>query len=241
MDAGDDGRWMTYDELAEARGIDRQSARRMANRSRWRRQKDNRGTVRVYVPLEQAVPARRHSSAGTSVDKPADMSAGTPADAPADITRAVGALEAAIGALRERSEADAATIAGQREQIGTLQADVARLGAERDAAAADGQGERGRREEAEARANCAEQALAGERTRADELRDRLDDLQRRLAEADAEGNDLTVETAELTAQLKQVRAEAQDAAQAAAELRQAEAAQQGRGRWARLRAAWRGE
>jgi hypothetical protein len=39
----------------------------------------------------------------------------------------------------------------------------------------------------------------------------------------------------------QARAEAQDAAQAAAELRQADAARQGRGRWARLRAAWRGE
>ena len=208
---------MTYDELAEVRGIDRQSARRMANRSRWRRQKDNRGTVRVYVPLEQAVRVRRHSPAGTSADKTADTSAGMPVDMSAD------------------------TPAGTQRAITALGTSVAVLHEQLNRAEAGREAERNRADRAENRADAAERRAEAGRTRADELRDRLDDLQRRFAEAEAEGNDLSVETAELTAQLKQARAEAQDAAQAAAELRQAEAARQGRGRWARLRVAWRGK
>ena len=45
----------------------------------------------------------------------------------------------------------------------------------------------------------------------------------------------------LTTQLKQVRAEVQDATQAAAALRQAETERRARGRWARIRQAWRGQ
>ena len=145
MDAGDDGRWMTYDELAEARGIDRQSARRMANRSHWRRQKDNRGTVRVYVPIEQAIRARRHSSAGTSADRPAPTSAGTSvdmsADMPADTQRAITALEASLAVLRE--------------QLDRAEA---------------GQGlERNRADRAENRADAAEKRADGAESRADRM------------------------------------------------------------------------
>jgi predicted RNase H-like nuclease (RuvC/YqgF family) len=232
MDAGDDGRWMTYDELAEARGIDRQSARRMANRSHWRRQKDNRGTVRVYVPIEQAIRARRHSSAGTSADRPAPTSAGTSvdmsADMPADTQRAITALEASLAVLREQLDRAEAGQGLERNR-----ADRAENRADAAEKRADG---------AESRADRLDQALAGERARVDELRDRLEDLQSRLGQLEAEGAAADVQTAQLTAQLKQIRAEAQEAAQAASELlRQAEAARQGRGRWARLRAAWRGE
>ena len=62
-----------------------------------------------------------------------------------------------------------------------------------------------------------------------------------LAKAEAEGNSLTIETAELTAQVKAAKAEAKEAQDRAEELRQAEAARRGRGRLARLRAAWWGE
>jgi hypothetical protein len=47
--------------------------------------------------------------------------------------------------------------------------------------------------------------------------------------------------AELRVALEQSHAEAQKARQEAEQLRQAEAARRGQGRWARLRAAWRGE
>ena len=79
-----------------------------------------------------------------------------------------------------------------------------------------------------------------ERTRADALRDRIEDLQGRLGQSEAEGAAADVQTAQLTAQLKQARAEAQAAAEAAADMRQADDERQGRGRWARIRAAWRG-
>ena len=93
---------------------------------------------------------------------------------------------------------------------------------------------RERAEAADQRADRAEQALAGERSRADVLRERLD-----------------VQAAELTtARVGQEQAETAAAADRAArgqaeveakQLREAEAARQSLGRWARIRAAWRGE
>jgi hypothetical protein len=59
-------------------------------------------------------------------------------------------------------------------------------------------------------------------------------LRAQLAKAEAEGD-------ALTAQVKAANAEAREAQDRAEELRQADAARQGRGRLARLGAAWRGE
>jgi hypothetical protein len=98
MDASEEGRWMTFTELADFRCIDRQSARRLASRQKWRRQKDNHGIVRVYVPLILA--DRRVATADTSADMAADMSA----DITADMSRAISTLEAAISTLREQLE-----------------------------------------------------------------------------------------------------------------------------------------
>jgi hypothetical protein len=55
-----------------------------------------------------------------------------------------------------------------------------------------------------------------------------------LAQLEAEGEASDVQVAELTGQLRRAREDA-------AELRQAHADRQGRGRWRRLLAAWRGE
>jgi hypothetical protein len=104
MDIGEDGRWLTYDELAEARGIDRQSARRMANRSHWRRQKDNSGIVRVCVPLAHA--ARRDRKRDMPAGKPVDM----PAVPPVDVSAVIKPLQDAVDVLRvqlDRAEARA--------------------------------------------------------------------------------------------------------------------------------------
>jgi hypothetical protein len=90
MDNDTDGRWMTYEELAIARGIDRNSARRLASRLKWRRQQDNQQIVRVYVPAARDEPDRRRR----------DM----PADNPPDMSHAIGALEAA-GTKRTRADA----------------------------------------------------------------------------------------------------------------------------------------
>ena len=84
------------------------------------------------------------------------------------------------------------------------------------------------------RADRTEQALIAERVRADALRDQVAALEVQLAQLEAEGEASDVQVAELTGQLRRAREDA-------AELRQADADRQGRGRWRRLRAAWRGE
>src|SRR4051794_17488477 len=52
MEAGLDTRSLSYDELADMLGIERESARHLAFRRRWRRIKGNDGKARVDVPLE---------------------------------------------------------------------------------------------------------------------------------------------------------------------------------------------
>jgi len=83
------------------------------------------------------------------------------------------------------------------------------------------------RRSAEARADRAEQAVAGERSRADALRDQLDATQNELQQV-----------RDAAEQSRQHAREAEDGLQA---LRRADEARKARGRWARLRTAWRGE
>src|ERR671911_5601 len=44
--------WLTYDELAERLGIERESARQHVKRKHWSRQRGNDGKVRIGVPEE---------------------------------------------------------------------------------------------------------------------------------------------------------------------------------------------
>src|SRR5215472_11219395 len=55
-----EGRWLTYAELAEIRGIGRPSAVKLAQRERWRRipGNDRDRTVRVLVPPEWLQPSK---------------------------------------------------------------------------------------------------------------------------------------------------------------------------------------
>lgn len=46
----EDGRWMTFPELAEARGTSRHAAEVLVRRHKWRKQDGNDGRVRVLVP-----------------------------------------------------------------------------------------------------------------------------------------------------------------------------------------------
>jgi chromosome segregation ATPase len=64
----DDGRWLTYPELAAVRGIDKPSAIRLATRKKWRRQRDNHRVVRVLVPSEWLSPRYQ------SMDRPIEQS-----------------------------------------------------------------------------------------------------------------------------------------------------------------------
>jgi hypothetical protein len=92
-------------------------------------------------------------------------------------------------------------------------AEAAQFQAALDAVSADMRAERSRAERAEAFRD-------GERARADALRDRLEMVQTEAAEA---------------------KQHAREAEEAIAALRRGEEDRKARGRWARLRAAWRGE
>ncbi len=50
-DSGGDTRWMTYAELAQARGIKEPAAVRLVQRRGWERQPGNDGSTRTAVPL----------------------------------------------------------------------------------------------------------------------------------------------------------------------------------------------
>jgi hypothetical protein len=123
-EAGEDTRWMTYAELALARGIGTASAKRLAFRRRWRRQAGNDGTARVAVPLAEATRRTgRH-------------------DAADDVARLVSGLEAALATLqseldRERDRADRAEQAAEQGALRLAEADaqIARLRAATDTAA----------------------------------------------------------------------------------------------------------
>ena len=90
-DVGDDVRWLSYGELAQAREISTASAIRLVFRRKWRRQDGNDGTVRVAVPVDEANPQKEVTdSDGDGVGR--------------DIGQVVGLLETATAMLRERGE-----------------------------------------------------------------------------------------------------------------------------------------
>ena len=56
------GTWMTYDELAAARGIDRISAVKLALRNAWRKQRDKYRVARVHGPSEWGLSKQAEGS-----------------------------------------------------------------------------------------------------------------------------------------------------------------------------------
>ena len=217
----DNGRWLTFAELAAVRGISKASAIKLVRRHGWRRQPGNEGHVRALVPTTWAVGGEG------SADSPAD----SPRDSPPDTSHAINALEAANAALQERARA--------------ADARAERAEAEIDRTVAELQAERGRVDTERARADRAEQGRDGERARADALRDRLEVLQ---AHAEERAGRAENDVFELKGQLATAQSAAAEAGREAEAARLAthafldeDAARRRLGRLARLRAAWRGE
>ena len=215
MDSEPGGRWISYAELAEIRGTDKTSALKLALRKKWPRRKDNHGTMHVCVPPEWlGAWGNRRPPDNTPNDMPSSVPNGV------DISRSISTLEVALASADKRADqaekrADRAEIRAEQAEA---RADQAQQAVEMERNRAD-RAEAGR-EAAQIRVDRAEQA-------ADALRDRLDATQAELQQAHAATD--------------QARAQAHEAQDAAAVLRRAETARQGRGRWARLRAAWRGQ
>jgi hypothetical protein len=90
-DAGTTGRWMTYDELAEMRGIKRIGAVRLVQRYKWRRQAGNDGRARVLVPHDAVAPVRGTDAGSSAPTHVTPTSAGNDAGTDAG-TMLAGAL-----------------------------------------------------------------------------------------------------------------------------------------------------
>src|ERR1700758_4021328 len=75
-DPGGDHRWLSYSELAEARGISRASAIRLVRKHRWPRRTNNAGVVTVAIPVAFTVAEGRPPGAapgGRPDDRPSAL------------------------------------------------------------------------------------------------------------------------------------------------------------------------
>jgi chromosome segregation ATPase len=225
--------WLTYADAAARFGISSEAVRQLALRHHWPRRKLNNdltGKVQVLVPDDFEARPR------TPVQRPNEQESDARPTTPTDM------LLEALHRERERadvaekqrdaaiSRADAA-YADRRATEARLTEQIERESQRADQAFGMIDGFRAERDREIARAERAEQALAGERTRLDALRDRMNAVESAARE--------TQQTAEvhqdrLRAEVDSVRAEL-------AEARRTEDERKGRGRWARLRAAWLGE
>jgi len=86
-------RWLTYAELAAARGISRNSAVRVAKRRNWPRRKGNDGSARVAVPVA-FIEARRGVAEDSHPDDPGGNHGGE--------STAIKVLEEQVADLRKR-------------------------------------------------------------------------------------------------------------------------------------------
>src|SRR5215218_739843 len=102
--------WLTYDELAERLGIERESARQHVKRKHWARQRGNDGKVRIGVP-EEVLSARSEpdTEGGT---EPVQAPVQPPVQDPgvtAVLTRHIERLEAQLEEALKR--------AGDRDEV----------------------------------------------------------------------------------------------------------------------------
>jgi hypothetical protein len=151
----EEGRWLSYAELAELRGISKSSATRMSFRHKWRRQSGNDGTVRVFVP-----------TAGFR-----DKSNGT------DMEAMAAAIEAVTVTFRDQVEAERtrANAAEARADQERARADVAeqrrqQVQAELQAAQAEARQVRAEADQSRQHAREAEDALSAMRKAEEERR-----------------------------------------------------------------------
>ena len=126
-DSGVEGRWLTYSELATIRRIDRHSAVKLVIRHRWRRQRDNRGTLRIFVPLDWAVSRDKGTDSTTDTGTDEGTDKGT--DKGIDLAEYVAAYRAAMD---EQIAALRAVIEAKDSELSTFRSMVDGLSLERD-------------------------------------------------------------------------------------------------------------
>lgn len=111
-------RWLSYDEIADMRGIDRASAIRMARRKHWARQEANDGTTRVAVPgaffrAKRTKPAAPGQTAAEQVL----FATGQTRDKDGSNSMHVSALSDHVRTLREELAAERQAAAEREAQL----------------------------------------------------------------------------------------------------------------------------
>jgi hypothetical protein len=157
MDDTQDGRWLTYAELAAIRGINRASAVKLVQRERWQRSSgnDRARTVRVLVPPDWLQLAKERppdtGDVPTMSGEYTRMLAAANVRADEANKRADAALAVADRTLAQLAASNAA-ITEERERVTDLQRELA-------TAQADLAEQRGLSEQARAEAQEAQEAI----------------------------------------------------------------------------------
>lgn len=136
--------WLTYDEIADRLGIERESARTLVKRKRWARQTGNDGKARIGVPND-ALEAR-DAPGDDPRDEPGHVPPPDPEQSPAPtldhvpvvvevLTRHIERLEAQMETALQRA-ADRDAVATQRDllaaQVEALRSALDAAGHDRD-------------------------------------------------------------------------------------------------------------
>jgi len=225
--------WLTYADAASRFGISSEAVRQLALRHRWPRRKLNNDlTGRVQVLIPDDFEARPRTPVQRTNEQASDVRPTTPSEMLLEALHRE--RERADVAEKQRdaaiSRADAA-YADRRATEARLIEQIERESQRADQAFGMIDGFRAERDREIARADRAEQDLAGERNRTDALRDRLNAVESAARE--------TQQAAE--AHQDRLRTEVDSARAELAAARRTEDERKGRGRWARLRAAWMGK
>ena len=238
--------WLSYAQAGDLLGLSPEAVRHRARRNSWRTQPGNDGRTLVMIPDEDVAVASSRPPVHTADRAPVR----TP-DHEAEIARAHARAERADERADEAAKRADVALALADRTLSQLADVTARMDQERQRADTLHQGLavaemaitelRVDLEAARQQAEAAEIARAEAAVGVTEARDRRDEALRQAeaAEMQAEADRSVVERLQL--EHAAADAIAAEAVRTAEQFLQVDAARKGRGRLARLRAAWRGE
>jgi chromosome segregation ATPase len=214
MDNEQNVRWLSYDEIADMRGIDRASAIRMVRRKHWQKRDANDGTTRVAVPgTFFRVTRTKTAVPGQSVTGQPPSITGQTQDNDNDNAPTINALLDHVRTLREQLGRERAALEGKaivlREAVAGERERAERAEAEHGVARTEAMTERALRTQAEREREEARLRAALVEAKLTEVREAVAREARRVEQA---------EEARKTAETQR------DAAQAARDATQAELA-----------------
>jgi hypothetical protein len=112
----EDVRWLTYDEVASELAITRESARQLAIRKRWARQKGNDGKARIGVPEDEFQARTSDATSGGPSHGTSDDTGHDPSVIQV-LSRHISRLETEIEALKQERETERGRLQGEIEAL----------------------------------------------------------------------------------------------------------------------------